>query len=196
MVDQIFFAVARDGRLGRTRRRPCPRRVPGGGLPGARGGGLAVAEVARHHDVDSRELYRSVRRHAGAQPAGQSGDCRPRWAGRCCGWRRPSWALGDVDAAEHDAVHSWLRGELRSVTALRSALIYARIGQAQRARDVRLDGGAAARGRAGGLVLQLNLDRLAEARRPPAEARYGYYYSKAAVAGRLRGAAAVHRRDG
>ena len=30
-------------------------------------------------------------------------------------------------------------------------------------------------------MVQLNLDRLAEARRPPAEARSGFYYSKAAV---------------
>jgi hypothetical protein len=32
-----------------------------------------------------------------------------------------------------------------------------------------------------GLVLQLDLGRLAEARRPPAELRSGIYYSKAAV---------------
>ena len=36
---------------------------------------------------------------------------------------------GDIDAAEHEAVLSWLHGDLRSISVLRSALIYSRIGR-------------------------------------------------------------------
>ncbi len=62
MVDQIFFAVSRAldwqalaGALVRTAYESAAFPVPDGA-------GLMVAEVARHHDVDARELYRSVRR--------------------------------------------------------------------------------------------------------------------------------------
>jgi transposase-like protein len=180
MVDQIFFAVARmvdwDG-LAAAHVRAAYQAAA---FPAPAGSGLTVAEVARHHDVDTQELYRSVRRilerRLLASPAivTEMGRAVLRLAQTHLG-------LGDVDAAEHDAVHNWLRGELRSITALRSALIYARIARHNaRAMFVSTAALLLAAGQSG-LVLQLNLDRLAEARRPPADARYGYYYSKAAV---------------
>ncbi len=88
---------------------------------------------------------------------------------------------GDVDTAEFEAVLGWLRGELRSITVLRSALIYTRIGR-HNARAMLVSAAALllAIG-CGGLVVHVDYGRLAEARRPPAEARSGFYYSKAAV---------------
>jgi hypothetical protein len=88
---------------------------------------------------------------------------------------------GDVDSAEHEAVLGWLHGELRSVSAVRSALIYTRIGR-HNARAM-LASTAALLLAAGyrGLVVCFDYGRLAEARRPPVEARQGFYYSKAAV---------------
>ena len=88
---------------------------------------------------------------------------------------------GDVDAVERDAVLGWLRGERVPLPALRSALIYGRIGRhnarsllASLARWLPTVGAA-------GLVLGLDLSRLAVGRRPPVEERVGVYYSKPAV---------------
>jgi len=180
MVDQIFFAVSRavdwHGLAAAHVRAayehaafPVPARAP-----------LVVAEVARRHDVDARELYRSVRRLLERRllddPAitAEMGRAMLRIA-------QAQLGAGDVDTAEHEAVLGWLRGELRSIAALRSALIYTRIGR-HNARAMLLSTAALllAAGQ-GGLVLHLDYGRLAVARRPPVEARDGFYYSKAAV---------------
>ena len=89
---------------------------------------------------------------------------------------------GDVDVAEHDAVLGWLRGELRSVVALRSALIYARIGR-HNARAMLTSTAALllAAGHGGLVVHPSTTAGSPKARRPPAEARSGFYYSKAAA---------------
>jgi transposase-like protein len=180
MVDQIYFAVARavdwEGLAAdrvRTAYREAAFPVPGGV-------GLAVAEVARHHDVDVRELYRSVRRLLERSLLGnpvlsaEMGRAMLRLAQAHLG-------AGDVDAAEHDAVLSWLRGELRSVSALRSALIYARIGRHNAREMITSTAALLLAAGHGGLVIHLDYARIAEVRRPPAEARSGFYYSKAAA---------------
>ena len=75
---------------------------------------------------------------------------------------------------------AWLRGELRTITALRPALIYSRIGR-HNARSMLASAAALLAAQHRPLVVYLDLARLAEARRPPAQARTGLYYSKAAV---------------
>jgi transposase-like protein len=180
MVDQIFFAISRliDWQeLAAARVRAAYQAVA---FPAPDGSGLSVAEVARHHEVDARELYRSVRRVlerallANPAIAPEMGRAVLRLAQRLLG-------AGDIDSAEHDAVLCWLRGELRSVTLLRPALIYTRIGR----HNARAMIGSAAvlllEAGYNGLVVHLDYARMAEARRPPAEARSGYYYSKAAA---------------
>ena len=88
---------------------------------------------------------------------------------------------GDIDATEHDAVLGWLRGELRSITQLRPALIYSRIGRHNAramivsAAVLLLEAGC------NGLVIHVDYARMAEVRRPPAEARSGFCYTKTAV---------------
>jgi hypothetical protein len=180
MIDQIFFAISRavdwEGLAAahvRAAYQDAAFPVPDGATP-------AVSEVARHHDVDSRELYRSVRRLLERGLLGnpiiatEMGRAMLRLA-------QAQLGAGDIDTAEHDAVLSWLHGELRSIAALRPALIYTRIGR-HNARSMLTSTAALllAAGH-GGLIVHIDYARLAEARRPPAEARSGFYYSKAAV---------------
>lgn len=141
---------------------------------------LTVAEVADHHDVDVRELYRSVRRQLEQTLLGDPTLARE--------MRRALLRLaqhrlgaGDVDDAEAQAVLGWLRGDKVPLRSLRPALIYGRIGR-HNARSMLVSLGRLLRyGGAGGLVLHLDYARLAEARRPPVEDRSGIYYSKAAT---------------
>lgn len=177
-IDQLFFAVARAVDWDALAAAVVRSAYDAVHFPA--GTGLRVADVAHEHDVDARELYRSVRRQLEHTLLGDAALARE--------LRRAVLRLaqvqlggGDVDRAEHDAVLGWLRGELKSVAALRPALIHSRIGR-HNARDLLLslsrlllDAGW------GGLVLVVDAARLAEARRPPVEQRTGVYYSKAAV---------------
>ena len=180
MVDQIFFAVSRSVDWPGLAAAHVRAAYEEAAFPVPAGASLVVAEVARRHDVDARELYRSVRRllerRLLADPviAAEMGRAMLRLA-------QAQLGAGDVNTAEHDAVLGWLGGELRSIAALRSALIYTRIGR-HSARALLTSTAALllAVGQ-GGLVLHVDYARLAVARRPPVEARTGFYYSKAAV---------------
>jgi hypothetical protein len=192
LVDQLFFAVAGqvDWRaLAGTAVRaaydaaafPVPDPVAGERLPpAAPGGALSVAAVAEHYDVNPRELYRSVRRQLEQRllhDAGLAHAFRLAMLRLC----QADLGAGDVDPAERDAVLGWLQGERVPLAALRSALIYARVGR-HNARSLLI---SLARWlptvRTAGLVVDLDLARLAVGRRPPVGQREGVYYSKAAV---------------
>jgi hypothetical protein len=180
MVDQLFFAVARQvdwddlaAASVRTAYADCA-------FPAPSEIGLAVNDVAQHYDVDSKELYRSVRRTLEGRLLG---DTELASELRRAMFRLAQAQLGsrDVDRSEHDAVIDWLRGDLRAIAQVRPALIYRRIGRhnarsllASLARLLLAAG-------YGGLVLHLDYGRLAETRRPPVEERTGIYYSKAAT---------------
>lgn len=180
MIDQIFFAISRVIDWESVAAASVRAAYAEASFPVPDGAGLTTTEIARHHDVDARELYRSVRRLLERSLLGnpliatEMGRAMLRLAQAQLGG-------GDVDTAEHEAVLSWLHGELRSITSLRSALIYTRIGR-HNARAM-LASTAALLLDAGhrGLVMCFDYSRLAEARRPPVEARQGFYYSKAAV---------------
>ena len=180
MIDQIFFAVSRAVDWQRLAADHVQTAYADAAFPVPHGCGLVVNEVARHHDVDARELYRSVRRLLERRllddPAITSEMARAMLR-----LAQAQLGAGEVDAAEHEAVLSWLCGELRSIAALRSALIYTRIGR-HNARAMLISTAALllAAGHAG-LVVYVDYDRLAAVRRPPAETRTGFYYSKAAV---------------
>lgn len=177
-VEQLFFAVSTSVDWDALAAAAVRSAYEAVAFPaGAR---LSVAEVAAEHDVDRRELYRSVRRQLEHTLLGDPALARE--------LRRAMLRLaqvhlgaGDVDRGEHAAVLGWLRGERVPMAALRPALLHARIGR-HNARPM-LAGLARlllAAGH-GGLVLTVDLTRLAEARRPPVEQRSGVYYSKAAV---------------
>src|SRR5207249_3878559 len=88
---------------------------------------------------------------------------------------------GQVADAEHTAVLDWLSGDLRQISVLKSALIFRRVAR-HNARQLlfSLAHWLAANGRAG-LLLELDIRRLGQARRPVAEERSGHYYTKTAV---------------
>jgi transposase-like protein len=144
------------------------------------GDALTVAAVAAEHEVDSRELYRSVRRQLEHTLLGDTHLVRE-LRRAMLRLAQVQLAAGDVDAAEHEAVLAWLRGELTSLKAVRATLISQKIGRSN-ARDLLLST-ARLLLQAGfrGLVLHLDATRLATSRRPPVEERVGLYYSKAAV---------------
>jgi hypothetical protein len=78
-------------------------------------------------------------------------------------------------------VLDWLRGDLRQISLLRSAMIFRRIGR-HNARQMlfSLAHWSATNGSAG-LVLELDVRRLGFARRPRLEERNGIYYTKASL---------------
>ena len=180
MVDQIFLAISRAVDWEAVAAAHVRAAYEEAAFPVAEDADLTVTAVARRHEVDSRELYRSVRRLLERRLLGNPA-VAPEMGRAMLRLAQAQLGGGDVDAAEHDAVMSWLRGELKSITALRPALIYSRIGR-HNARAM-LASTAVLLLAAGcqGLLVQLDLGRLAEGRRPPAELRSGFYYSKAAV---------------
>lgn len=177
-VERLFFAVAKQVDWDALAAAVVRSAYDAASVPAV--AGLTVAEVAAHHDLDPKELYRSVRR--GLEERLLRDPALARELGRAV-FRLAQAQLGsrDVDPAERQAVLGWLLGERVPAAALRPALISARIGR-HNARHLLLslarlllDAGH------GGLVLHLDYARLAEARRPPLEQRSGVYYSKAAV---------------
>ncbi len=181
MADQLFFAVA--GQVDWTALASSAVRAayetaafPVPDLPGD----LTVGAVAAFYEVDTRELYRSVRRaleHALLGAAGLAHEFRLAMLRLC----QAELGIGEVDLAERDAVLGWLRGERVALGLLRQSLIYGRIGRHNaRAMLTSLANWLARVDRAG-LVLDLDLARLAVGRRPPVDQREGVYYSKPAV---------------
>ncbi len=181
LADQLFFAVAGQvdwTGLARSAVLAAYDAVafPAPGAPGE----LAVAAVAAYHDVDARELYRSVRRqleHTLLGEASLAYEFRLAMLRLC----QAELGAGDVDDSERDAVLGWLVGERVPLATLRRSLIYARIGRHNaQAMLSSLAHWLPLAGRAG-LVLDLDLARLTVGRRPPAGQRDGVYYTKAAV---------------
>jgi hypothetical protein len=178
LVEQLFFAVARQLDWEAVAASVVRAAYDASAFPATTS--LLVSDVAAAYDVDARELYRSVRRQLEQSLLGDVSLARE--------LRRAVLRLaqaqlghGDVDPAEHAAVLGWLRGEATSLAALRPALIHSRIGR-HNARPLLLSLARLIRGAgASGLLIHLDLRRLAEGRRPPLEERTGTYYSKAAV---------------
>jgi hypothetical protein len=182
LMDQLFFAVARQvdwmtlaGRVLREvyRQAGFPTAGPGDAE-------LTVGAVAAYHEVDATELYRSVRRALeSAVLADHSLAHEFRVAMlRLC---QALMAHGDVGEADQAAVLGWLHGEKVPAAQLRAVLLHTKIAR-HNARPMLMSLTRWVR-RAGlaGVVLQLDLERIAVSRRPPAEEREGFYYSKAAA---------------
>ena len=179
MVDQLFFQVARSVDWTEVAARLVRTAYAAASFP-APEGLLAVADVADHHDVEPRELYRSVRRQLEQRLLG---DVRLAREMRRAMLRLAQHALGagDVDGGERQAVLGWLRGEKVPLRDLRPALVYSRIGR-HNARSMLLSLARVLQQTGyGGLVLHLDYTRLAESRRPPLPERTGFYYTKAAT---------------
>ncbi|MGI8680330.1 MAG: BREX system ATP-binding domain-containing protein [Jatrophihabitans sp.] len=180
MIDQLYATVARQLDWAELARREVADAWDELGLAAPRPDVLSVATVAEHHDVDPREAARSMRRQLEGTVLRDPSLAREfRLAVlRLC---QAELGTGEVVASERDAVLAWLRVEPVALRDLRSASLYARIGR-HNARSM-LVSLAAWRSRVtgAGLVLDLDLARIAVSRRPPVDERTGFYYSKAAV---------------
>lgn len=181
MMDQIFFALAHqvdwDGLAAHRVRaafagvaHPVPDHSED----------VSVDAVAAHHHVDPRELTRDVNRqlqHDVSHDYAMVQEFRIAMLRLCQAQLR----TGQVTDAEHAAVLDWLRGELRQISMLRTAMIFRRIGR-HNARQLlfSLAHWLAVNGRAG-LLVELDVRRFGFARRPKPEERQGLYYTKAAL---------------
>lgn len=188
MIDQLFVAVARQldwMALAGAAVRLAYERVgfpappgPGDPEPAVARESLTVAAVAAHHEVDATELYRSVRReleHRVLADVSLSHEFRVAMLRLC----QERLGRGDVRDQELAAVLGWLYGEKVPAAELRAVSLHAKIAR-HNARPllVSLTRWLRRVGRSG-LVLLVDLERVAVARRPPAGLRDGLYYTKA-----------------
>lgn len=178
MVDQLFVAVARSIDWAALAADVLRRAYSSVGFPAD--GELAVAKVAADHEVHADELYRSVRRALERMLLADetlAHEFRIAMLRLC----QAELGRGDVDAVERDTVLGWLQGSKLTAARLRTVSLHARVAR-HNARPLLLSLARWVR-RAGrpGMVLVIDLERLAVSRRPPVELRDGVYYSKAAV---------------
>lgn len=179
MIDQVFFAVARQIDWDQVAAAIVRSAYDDIAFP-ATPGRLTVAEVAADHELDPRELYRSVRRKL--EHTLLADTSLPRELRRALlRLAQSHLGSGDVDRAEARAVLGWLTGERVGLRELRDAMIYARVGRHNARTMLTCLGRLLLRAGHRGLVLHFDLTRLAEARRPALPERTGNYYSKAAV---------------
>lgn len=179
LVDQLFFAVSAQVDWSEIARGLLAGAYEAAGMP-AEPGHLTVTDVAQHYDLDCRELYRSVRRELERSVLDDSSLARE--------MRRAVLRLaqaemsgGDVSPDQAQAVLGWLRGEKVPARELKDALIFGRIARHNARAMLSSLGRLLLRTGRGGLLVHLDLVRLAQGRRPPLEQRDGHYYTKAAV---------------
>jgi len=184
LMDQLFFALANQidwmtlaGCVLRDAYRQAGFPTAGAGEGE---GELAVSGVAAHYEIDAAELYRSVRRtleHAVLANDDLAHEFRVAMYRLC----QALMGYGDVSDADRAAVLGWLHGEKVPAAQLRSVLLHTKIARHNaRAMLTSLTRWVRQAGRTG-IVMLLDLGRVAMIRRPPIEERDGFYYSKAAA---------------
>ena len=160
LIDQLFAAVARQVDWRDVARRQVRAGWESLGLSPRVPDELAVATVAAHHDVAVPEAARSMRRYLEATLLRDpSLDREFRLAVlRLC---QCELGTGDVLDAERDAVLAWLRVEPVALRMLKSASLYGRVAR-HNARSLLVSLAAwRARVTGSGLVLDIDLSRLA-----------------------------------
>ncbi len=180
LLEQVFFDVARQVDWDDLAVIASRRAVEAAGYPAPPDGGVSLDQLASHYGVDARELKRDVDRQLQQmvhRDYAMVQEFRTAMLRLCQAQLRS----GQVVDAEHAAVLDWLRGDLRQISVLKSALIFRRIGR-HNARHLlfSLAHWLAVNDRAG-LALALDIRRLGFARRPGPEERHGHYYTKAAL---------------
>jgi hypothetical protein len=180
LMDQVFFELARRVDWDGLARHAVRAAYAAAAYPVDGDADLAVGAVASVYGVDATELTRDVNRQL---QAGVYHDFDLVREFRTAMLRLCQRVLGtgQVTDAEAAAVIDWLRGDLRQMSLLRSAMIFRRIGR-HNARQMlfSLAHWLRANGRSG-LVLCLDVRRFGFARRPALEERHGLYYTKAAL---------------
>lgn len=181
MMDQVFFEVARQVDWDGLAASAVRSALAAAGYPVADDSAeITVEAVAGRYDVDPHELSRDVNRQL-QQRIGRDFAMVAEFRVAMLRLCQALLATGQVTEAERAAVSDWLRGELRQISLLRSALIFRRVGR-HNARQLlfSLAHWVSVQGHAG-LVLELDVRRLGFARRPRPEERVGNYYTKAAL---------------
>ncbi|MEA3217583.1 MAG: hypothetical protein QOJ19_3739 [Acidimicrobiia bacterium] len=180
LMDQVFFDIARQIDWAGLARHAVRSAYAAAAYPLDEDDDVTVVAVAGRYDVDPNELTRDVTRQLQAQVYL---DYRmvPEFRTAMLRLCQALLGTGQVTESESAAVLDWLRGELRQMSLLRSAMIFRRIGR-HNARQLlfSLAHWVRSNGRSG-LVLYLDVRRLGFARRPPPEERQGNYYTKAAL---------------
>lgn len=181
MMDQVFFAIAAqiDWEALAARRVRATFAAIAHPVP-ADSDDVSVEAVAALHRVDPAELSRDVNRQLQADVMhdyAMVAEFRVAMLRLCQAQLR----TGQVTDTERDAVLAWLRGELRQITVLRSAMIFRRIGR-HNARQLlfSLAHWLAVNDHAG-LLVELDIGRFSFARRPQPSERHGNYYTKATL---------------
>jgi P-loop Domain of unknown function (DUF2791) len=180
LIDQVFAEIARQLDWLALAGAVVHTAYTQAGFPPPEAQQLTISLVARHHDLDAAELYRSVRR-ALEQLVLRDGSLGHEFRTAMFRLCQNRLGRGDVSRAECETVIGWLRGERVPAAELRKLSLTAKVSRHNArsmllslTRWLRLAGHR-------GLLLRLDLGRLAVSRRPPAGLRDGYYYSKAAV---------------
>lgn len=181
LVDQVFAAIARQLDWVGLAERVVRSAMEVAAFPAPdEHERIDLAVIARQHDVDAAELYRSVRRameQIVLRDTELSHEFRVAMLRLC----QERLGRGDVSPTERETVIGWLRGERLAAADLRRVGLRTKVNR-YNARPLLLSLTRWLRiaGRSG-LVLHLDLDRLAVIRRPPVGLRDGFYYSKAAT---------------
>jgi len=180
LLEQVFFEVARQVDWDGVAVTATRAAVAAAGYPAPPGGGVSLDELAVHHRVDARELKRDVDRQL-QRRVQRDYEMVQEFRTAMLRLCQAQLGSGQVVDAEHAAVLDWLRGDLRQISALRSALIFRRVGRHNaRAMLFSLAHWLAVNDRAG-LALVLDIRRLGFARRPSPGDRHGHYYTRAAL---------------
>ena len=184
LMDQVYFDIAHQvDWVGLARRATRRAMTAAGYWPPpelAENETIGVETLAGIHRVDVAELTRDLNRQLQIEVMRDYSMVREFRIAmlRLC---QAELATGQVTDAERDAVISWLQGELRQMSLLRSATIFRRVGR-HNARQMlfSLCRWTTANGYAG-VMIELDVRRLGFARRPLPEERNGFYYTKAAL---------------
>ena len=132
LLEQVFFEIARQIDWDELATVATGKAVAAAGYPVPPGGSLSLDSLASHYRVDARELKRDVDRQLQDQVQRDYGmvqEFRTAMLRLC----QAQLHSGQVVDAEHAAVLDWLRGDLRQISVLKSALIFRRIGRHNRA---------------------------------------------------------------
>ncbi len=177
LMEQIFFEVARQVDWDELAARALTSAVAAAGFLAPTADVPTLDELAAHYKTDARELKRDVDREL-QQRIFKDYDMVQEFRIGMLRLCQAAFRTGQVSDAEHGAILEWLRGDLRQMSALKSALIYRRIAR-HNARQMlfSLPHWLATNGFAG-LLLVVDIRRLSVARRPPVDARDGQYYTR------------------
>ena len=180
LIEQVFFAVSRQVDWDALAASTARRALEAAAYPVAEGADLSVDAIAAANGVDARELKRDVDRQLQQlvqRDYAMVQEFRIAMLRLCQAQLR----TGQVADAEHTAVLDWLSGDLRQISVLKSALLFRRVARHNAPQLLfSLAHWLAANGRAG-LLIELDIRRLGQSRRPGAGERSGHYYTKAAV---------------